>query len=575
MIVLRQDQLALKFSINKYWNDGISNVLAVLPTGGGKSIIVSDIALDLYNLHQNVAVIAHRNELVSQMSSHLARRGIYHKIIASSTTIRQITKQHRKVFGKSYINPTSRTAVVGVDTLVSRAESLKDWASQIHYWIIDEAHHVIGGRVLDGNGNPAFDKDGKPLYNTEPNKWGKAVAMFTRAKGLGVTATPCRADGKGLGREFDGVFDVMTIGVSMRYLINNNALSDYEIVCPTSDLEIDDEEVSKDGDWSSNKLKKAAQESHIVGDVVLAYLSYGFWRPTIVFATDVETSNDIARRFNEAGIPAASLSAETNPAVREKYIEEFKEGKIRVLVNVDLFDEGFDVPACAVVIMARPTASLGKYRQMVGRALRYVAGKTALIIDLVSNVARHGLPDKHIEWTLARRDKRGKNDKDPDEIDMINCLNRDLPCLRPFEKFRTCCPYCGWTKPLPEPMVRTIKMVEGDLTLLSVEKLAEMRKAMDMESPASVQEKTAFVAGEFAGRGALNRQLEKWAAKDRLEAAIKQWAGIERHKGFNDAEIQKKFYLTLGIDVLTAMDGSQTRQQFETLAMKVEKWYMK
>lgn len=572
MIVLRQDQLTLKLSINKYWNDGISNVLAVLPTGGGKSIIVSDIVLDLYNLHQNVAVIAHRNELVSQMSAHLARRGIFHKIIASSTTIRQVTKQHRKEFGKSFINPSSRTAVVGVDTLIAREDSLRDWASQVNYWIIDEAHHCVGGKVLDANGNPVLDDKGCLIYNTSPNKWGKAVAMFIRAKGLGVTATPCRADGKGLGRDYDGLFDVMTVGVSMRHLIAINALADYEIVCPTSDLQIDDEEVSKDGDWSSNKLKKAAKNSHIVGDVILTYCGYAYWRQTIIFATDVETSNDIAKKFNDAKIPAASLSAETNPVVREKYIEEFKTGKIRVLINVDLFDEGFDVPACDVVIMARPTASLGKYRQMVGRALRYMPNKVALIIDMVSNVARHGLPDKYIEWTLARRDKR-KSEKDPNEIEWTNCLNKELPCLKPFEKFRTCCPYCGWVRPLPEPMVRTIKMVDGDLTLLSREKLAEMRAAMEMESPGSVQERVALAAGEFAARGALNKQLEKFAARDRLEAAIKQWAGIERYNGFTDGEIQKKFYLTLGIDVLTAMDGSQTRQQFEDLAIKVEKWY--
>ena len=142
-----------------------------------------------------MAVIAHRNELVSQMASHVANRGIYHKVIGSTDTIKQITKQQRKEFGRSFVNPSASVAVIGVDTLISRQKELKDWAVQTKLWIVDEAHHVL-----------------------RENKWGKAVDMFPHAIGLGVTATPMRADGKGLGREFDGVFDDMIIGPTMRQL---------------------------------------------------------------------------------------------------------------------------------------------------------------------------------------------------------------------------------------------------------------------------------------------------------------------------------------------------------------------
>lgn len=548
MIILRSDQSEIKRKIYENWNTGDQNICAVSPTGSGKSIITSDIALDIARMNEPQAIIAHRNELVSQMSLHVARRGIPHRIIASDQTVSSITRMHRETFKKSYINPSANAAVVGVDTLISRSDKLKDWANQISYWTIDEGHHVL-----------------------RENKWGKAVEMFPRARGLGVTATPCRADGKGLGRLYDGVYDSMVVGLDMRSLMRINALSDYEIVCPTSDLEIDDKEVSKDGDWSPHKLKAAAKESRIVGDAVNAYCNYAYGRQTIVFATDIETSNDIAKRFNDAGIRAASLSSHTNPAVREKYINEFRAGILKILVNVDLFDEGFDVPACDVVMMARPTASLGKYRQMVGRALRYIAGKIALIIDLVSNIVRHGLPDKFIEWTLARRDKRAKQEKDPEQLEITVCKNPI--CLKPYEKFRLCCPYCGSTPPLPEPRDRNIKVVEGDLILLTREKLEEMRRAIVLESPADFAARAPASENDYIARGLMNKQIEKFGAHDRLKAAIAQWAGIQRHMGLNDREIQKKFYHTLGVDVLSALDGSKTRKEFDDLAEKIEGWY--
>lgn len=548
-IVLRDDQFDLKSRIYGDWNAGIQNVLAVLPTGGGKSIVVSDIVLDGVMLNLSQAVVAHRNELVAQMSMHLANRGIPHRVIGSKETVAQITRQHRKKFGRSFVNPSAPTAVVGVDTLIARGDALKEWAAQVDRWIIDEAHHVL-----------------------QTNKWGKAVTMFPRAHGLGVTATPLRADGAGLGREFDGVFDTMQSGLEMRSLINIGALADYEIVCPTSDLEVTEADIGASGDYSIQKMRKAAKKSHIVGDVVTEYYRNAFNKQAIVFATDVETAGEIAEKFNATGIRAAALSADTNFAVREKYIEEFKNGILKILVNVDLFDEGFDVPACEVVIMARPTASLGKYRQMVGRCLRTAFGKSyGLIIDHVSNVLRHGYPDKFIAWSLARRDKRGRQEKDPNEIPLIRCYS--AACNKPYERFRLACPYCGTTPPLPEPRERSIEMVEGDLILLTREKLAELRAAMIVKAPADVAARVAHVAGALAGKRAVNNQIEKIAAHQRLQAAIAQWAGIERFNGFTDREIYRRFFLTAGVDVLTALDGSQTRQQLDEMAQRVERWY--
>lgn len=549
MIILRDDQAALKAGVYNGWAAGNKNMLAVLPTGGGKSIIVSDIVLDNDRQGMKQAVIAHRNELVSQMSLHIARRGVYHKIIGPANIVQQITKEHRSNFeGQSFINPSANCAVGGIDTIKSRQVELQSWMQQVSRWTIDEAHHVLAG-----------------------NKWGAGVSMFPNAYGLGVTATPQRADGMGLGSHHDGVFDDMVVGPSMRELINIGALTDYEIVVPLTDFQIDESAVTAGGDFSQKKMREASQRSHIVGDVVTEYCKYALGKRTIVFATDVETSNEIARNFKANGIEAASISAKTPSEVRADMVRRFRAGQIKVLVNVDLFGEGFDVPAVEVVIMARPTASLSVYLQQFGRALRTLPGKThGLIIDMVSNVKRHGYPEKARFWSLDRRDKKAKKEKDPEDIPLTVCLQ----CTRPYDKPLPACPHCGFVPPLPEPSKRTLEQVDGDLILLDREKLAELRAAMELESPAAVHNKTQFVTGnEMAARGALNRQRERIEAQQALRERIEQWAGIQRHKGRSDQESYRRFYLATGVDVLSAL--AQPRADMEKMAEMVEGWYGK
>lgn len=545
-IKLRDYQQEAVNKIYDSWNQGNRNVSLVMCTGLGKSVCMSSIALNFDNQHKPVAVVAHRNELVSQMSCHLARVGLYHRIIAPRAVVGQISRKHKIEFGKSFINPSALSAVVGVDTLMARADSLKNWAQQIALWEVDEQHHITRG-----------------------NKWGKAVEMFVNARGLGVTATPNRADGQGLGRWVDGVMDDMVLGPSMRWAIENNFLADYEIVCPKSDLNVEDSPLSANGDWSNQTLRKAAKKSRIIGDVVTNYIKYAFGRKAIVFATDVETAEEISRDFNAHNIRAVSLNGKSLPAFREQSLDNFRDGKLQVLVNVDLFDEGFDVPSCDVCIMARPTASLGKFLQQIGRVLRPAPNKTALIIDHVSNVIRHGLPDMPREWSLERRQKKAKLTKDPDEIELTVCKK----CLKPYEKFRTQCPYCGAELPVPESKSRTIEIVAGDLVLLDKATLQRLRQNAMLESPGNIAARVAKAAGPIAGKAAANRQMEKIEAQNELKDTIAQWAAIEREKGFNDREIYRRFYLSLGMDVLTALNGTRTRQDYLTTAERIKGWY--
>jgi superfamily II DNA or RNA helicase len=547
---LRGYQKKLKSETYEAWTNGHRNVLQVLPTGGGKTKIFSDIVKDHYRAGQRSALIAHRNELVVQMSCALAEAEVPHRIIGSPQTIAQTTRKHRKLFGKSMIYPTAGTGVIGVDTLISRREGLRKWAEQIDLWVNDEGHHLVKG-----------------------NKWGTAVEMFTNARGLAVTATPLRADGQGLGRHADGYMDFMVQGPTTRWLMDNGFLADYEIACPLSDFRIDEDRKGKDGDFTNESMRKATRQSHIIGDVVENYAKFAFGRQAIVFATDVETAVEMERKFNEFGIRAVTLTGTSLGTYREQSLDLFAERRIQVLINVDLFDEGFNCPNADVCIMARPTASLAKYLQMIGRVLRPAPGKVALVIDHVSNILRHKYPDFPRVWSMDRRDKKAKQKLDPEEIPQTRCTNP--MCNKPYEKFRVACPHCGHEKPLPDPRTRSIEMIEGDLILLDKEQLDRMRAATILETPAEVGARVAAAAGAYAGAGVANKQAEKISAQKKLIDSIAAWAGIMRHREYSDREIHKIFYALSGMDVLSALDRSRSRKDYEQIADLVQSWVPK
>lgn len=543
-IILRPDQANLKYGIYNGWQSGNRYMLGVLPTGGGKSIIVSDIAKDKNDSGSKQAVIAHRTELISQMSLHIANRGIQHQIIGPKDVVSSIVAEHRREFGRSFINPTANCAVAGVDTLIARQENLKSWAKQIDFWTIDEAHHVL-----------------------VENKWGRAVTMFPNAYGLGVTATPQRADGKGLGAHSDGVFNDMVIGPSPRELMDIGAITDYEYVIPHSDFIIDEDKLAASGDFSPQTMRSASDQSHLVGDVVNEYIKHAYGKRGICFAIDVKDAKTIAANFNLYGIPAVAISALTPTEVRAEYIRRFRAGTIWILVNVDLFGEGFDVPAVEVVILARPTASLSVYLQQCGRALRTMAGKQyGLIIDHVSNFKRHGWPDKARLWSLDRREKRGKSERDPEEIPLTSCRT----CSKGYERALPVCPHCG-AEPVIVPGGRSdLTKIDGDLILLDRAKLAELRAAAELESPASMGERVAYAAGPAAAKRAINNQIERIQAQQNLEYAIAMWAAHQRAKGRDDQQSYRRFYLTTGVDVLSALAAS--RDDMNKLAEKINGW---
>ncbi len=514
-MTLRDYQLDLKMDIYSAWNDGARNVLAVLPTGGGKTVVFSQIVSE----HEGASVcIAHRQEIVSQISLTLAHNGIRHKIIGPSDVALLCTKLHLLELGRNYIDPSSKTAVAGVDTLI-RLKGYDSWLKNVTLVICDEAHHVL-----------------------RSNKWGKSIGMFPNARMLGVTATPVRADGNGLGRSSDGVMDWMIEGPTMRELINENWLTTYRIFAPTSDIDLGSVPISASGDYSPPKLSAAVHKSHIVGDVICHYKRICNGRTGVTFAVDVMAAGELAAAYRSAGVPAAVVSANTPDTLRQSIIRRFRNRELLQLTCCDLFGEGFDLPAIEIVTMARPTQSYGLFCQQFGRALRPMKGKqNAIIIDHVGNVHRHGLPDAPRVWSLDRAAKRTNASRSA--IPIRTCPG----CVSAYEAYLIACPYCGFVR---APMGRsTPDEVDGDLHELSPEALAKLRGEIDAP-PTYPHSAAPEVIGYLK-----KIHREKTETQLKLREVIARWAGA--HSQATDMAtvktLQRKFYSTFGIDVGTAM----------------------
>lgn len=543
-VALRPFQAELERRVYEAWNGGAANVMPVAATGSGKTVVLSKV---LYDEPGASIAIAHRQELVSQISIALARNGVRHRIVGAkkgSPLIRVISAMQVAELGYSFFDPNAKTGVGGVDTII-RMDAGDPWFKQVRLMVQDEAHHVL-----------------------KANKWGAAAALFPNARGLLPTATPLRADGKGLGRHADGLVDAMVLAPSMRDIIDMGYLTDYRIFAPPSDLDLTQVAMSQaTGDYNADQLRKAVHKSHITGDVVAHYLKLAPGKLGVTFAVDVEAATEIAAAFRAAGVPAEVVSAKTPDALRAQILRRFKAREVMQLVNVDLFGEGFDLPAIEVVSFARPTESFALFSQQFGRALRLMltreeltgydlltdAGRKAVIaasgkpvafiIDHVGNVLRHGLPDARREWSLDRRERRsgGKSDAIPMRV----CVNPE--CIQPYERVFKCCPYCGHYPPPPSRSAP--EFVDGDLTELDPETLAALRGDI-----AKIDGDPVVPWGASAEvQGAVRRRhWERQQSQRDLRNVIAWWAGLESAQGRGESESYRRFYHRFGVDVANA-----------------------
>jgi len=542
------------------------HIVEVMPTGGGKTVLTaSNVSL----LDAPQLVMAHRQELVAQQSLALARWGVRHDVIADPSTVSAIRRYQMDEIGANFIDQRSHVRVAGVDTVLARRTD--PWFARVGYVHCDEAHHVL-----------------------KHNKWGRTILEVTpHAHSIGYTATPGRADGQGLGADFDGIFHAMVEGPRPRDLINWGYLTDYRYIAeePPPDLDLSQISLAADGDFNRKKLSKAVHESkRLVGDVVKAYVRWAPNKLGITFTTDVEEAVKIAAAFRQHGVSAEVVHGKTPEGLRRDLLARFRRREILMLVNVDLFGEGFDVPACEVVILARPTKSFPLYAQQCGRVLRvmvdgsiyrrwgdytdderlaFIAASTkpnGIIIDMVNNWREHSMPDNlRRRWSLERR--ISKREKDNLIVEMTRCTNP--ACCRAYERFLKACPCCNTAPEITPAQRRSVEQVAGDVAELSPEALAVLRGQVDANL---APPKYPFGANEIVRRGILNRHMEKTQELKRLEFAMQLWGAGQSAlapRPLSDAEQARAFYLTFGVDVLSAQ--ALNRADAQALRERVER----
>ncbi len=378
-------------------------VLAQLPTGGGKSVVIGDIVRDAMTRNKGVIVLAHRIELVDQLAERLAPYRPH--VIARGGHPDYRRDLH----------------VAMVQTLSRRDPPLADLI------IIDEAHHAVAGQY-------------QRITDAMPN-----------ARIVGFTATPERLDGRGLG----DIFDELVTGPTVRQLIDGGHLT--ESVVYATPLDGLSNVKTTAGDYNQGHLAAFMEKSVIRGDLVSSYRRFADVTQCIVYAANVALSRQYAAEYNAAGITAAHIDGGTADRERRAALAGFRWGAIRVLTNCALITEGFDVPACGAVQLVRPTKSLSLYLQMVGRALRPATGKDrAIILDHGENVMRHGFPDDERTWELTTTKRRKRTVQiEAREIDLPTVPRSGVEHDRTVELVRV-----TPNDPIPPDLRKLIQTVE-------------------------------------------------------------------------------------------------------------------
>ena len=499
----------------------------------GKAYTLSYIAREFASRGNKVVVQVHRRELIGQLSCSLATLGVVHTIIGSKATIEFVKQLHLAEFGRIFIDPMAKVCLASVQTLIGK-KGVENWSSSVGLKVTDECHHVL-----------------------KENTWGRCWDLFPNAYGLGVTATPQRTDGYGLGTSADGVFDRMVIGPTMRELINMGNLSEYKVFVPPTDFKVGSLKTGSNGEYTAASVEEALTGSHVVGDAVNHYMRFMPNEPCIVFASSLDRSDEIAAAFNASGIPAASVSSKDTDEHRSKAMRDFKSGKLKVLSNFALYDEGVDVPGLTGVIDCAPSKSLIKFHQRFGRMLRKSPGKThGVYIDMVSNIkienrGTHALPDSPMIWSLDRRKTRS-SEEDNNILKLTSCLE----CFQPYLSSDSMCPHCGTPKPVPVARGSSGPVeIDDQLVELTPERCAALRGEIDdarRDSTEWMVEKFGTHASGIIPMKQRKNHRERKETLLSLDDSIANWAGVMRGFGMCDDEIRHGFQREFGMSIYEA-----------------------
>jgi superfamily II DNA or RNA helicase len=313
--------------------------------------------------------------------------------------------------------------------------------------VIDEAHHAVAGQ------------------------WRTVAEAYPDALMLGVTATPERLDGRGLGIAAGGCFDAMVMGPTVAELVAGGFLTPTRIYAPAEAPDLSGIR-TRGGDYDASGLGEAMGQAKLVGDAVEHYQRYAPGLPALLFSPSVAHAEQMAEAFRAAGFTSFAASGNTLASERDGAIAGLAKGTLQVLCSCDLISEGLDVPVVGCVILMRPTKSLGLYLQQVGRGLRPAPGKQRLIVlDHAGNTLRHGPPEMDREWSLEGRKKRKKGDAEPvpPARQCVECFCVHSPLPR--------CPDCGFVYPVQS---RELEHVAGELSDVTDDLAAKFGKHLPL-----------------------------------------------------------------------------------------------
>ena len=485
---LRDYQEAAISRIRDSFRHGNKRVLLVSPTGSGKTVIFSYVAAGTAKNHKRVLIIAHRRELLKQISKALKTAGVKHAVL---------TAGYRGI-------PSTPVVVASVFTLAKR---LKHWPEP-SLIVGDECHHF-----------------------TPDSTWGKVVNHFPNAFLLGVTATPERLDGKGLGL----MFDDMVVGPSVAELTAQGFLSPADVYAPSMpDLNA---VRSRAGDYAGTDLEVAMDKPSITGSAVSHYTKLAAGKRACVFCVSVRHAKDVAEDFRRAGYNASHVDGSMDIDERDRILADFERGTVQVLTSCDLISEGFDIPAIEVAILLRPTQSLSLYLQQVGRAIRIHPDKTStIVLDHAGNTARHGFIDEHREWELTdgsvRKKREGEQAPSARTCPECYAVHRPTPV----------CPKCGHIYKINN---RKVEQRDGELVQIS--------KSHEAEEAAREQDITRrFRVLIAVGRNRRYKHPDQWAFNvicGQESARLAKKRDAVHHKlvnGLTEAERKRIWDMTMG-----------------------------
>jgi DNA repair protein RadD len=430
---LRPYQIEAVNKVRAEFRDGAAGVLLQMPTGAGKTIVASGIVGSAYERGTRTLFLVHRAELLRQTTEKFTAFRIPHATLAAGM---------RRV-------PGDQIVVASVQTAARRIERMPPF----DFIVIDEAHHALA------------------------QTWREILDANPRARLLGLSATPSRLDGRGLGEHVGGYFDRMVVGPSVQQLIDDGALAPPRVFASAQRVDVSRVR-SRGGEFATDQLAAVMSERRLIGDAIDHYSRICPGKRAIAFCVNIAHAEDITAAFRAAGWPAARIDGGMGPDERARLVAAFSSGTVKILVSVDLISEGFDVPGCDAALLLRPTHSEGLFLQQVGRALRPAPGKAcAYILDHAENTERHGLPQEDRVWSL---DGRRPRDGGPD-------VKRCPSCFAMLPRMMMQCPECEHTFALSTDDEGNagrgggVEQVEGELIELTPAMIEERRRSRNAE----------------------------------------------------------------------------------------------